>query len=52
MLTDATPRKANRRGFLESDRIKTLGLPQNGHFQEMACHLKCGERTLYAALAE
>jgi hypothetical protein len=30
MLTDAPPRKANRAGFLESDRIKTLDLPQDG----------------------
>jgi hypothetical protein len=30
MLTDAPPRKANHReGFHESDRIKTLDLPQN-----------------------
>ncbi len=29
MLTDAPPRK-NRAGFLESDRIRTLDLPQNG----------------------
>ena len=30
MLTDAPPRKANRAGFLESDRIRTLDLPQDG----------------------
>jgi len=30
MLTDAPPRKANPAGFLESDRIRTLDLPQNG----------------------
>ena len=30
MLTDALPRRANRAGFLESDRIKTLDLPQDG----------------------
>jgi hypothetical protein len=30
MLTDAPPRKANRAGFSESDRIKTLDLPQDG----------------------
>jgi hypothetical protein len=30
MLTDAPPRKANRAGFLESDRIKTIDLPQDG----------------------
>jgi len=31
MLTDSPPRKANRAGFLESDRIRTLDLPQNGY---------------------
>jgi hypothetical protein len=31
MLTDSPPRKANyREGFHESDRIKTLDLPQDG----------------------
>jgi len=30
MITDAPPRTANRAGFLESDRIKTLDLPENG----------------------
>ncbi len=29
MLTDAPPRKANRAGFLESDRIRALDLPQD-----------------------
>jgi hypothetical protein len=30
MITDTPPRNANRAGFLESDRIRTLDLPQNG----------------------
>ena len=30
MLTDAPPRKANRAGFLESDRMSALDLPQDG----------------------
>jgi len=30
MLTDAPPRKANRSGFLERDRVRTLDLPQDG----------------------
>ncbi len=30
MLTDAPPRKANRTGFLESDRVRTVDLPQDG----------------------
>jgi hypothetical protein len=37
MLTDTSPRKANyREGFLESDRIKTLDLPQNGSLLAIA----------------
>lgn len=36
MLTDAPPRKANRAGFLESDRIKALDLPRNGPLQQIA----------------
>jgi len=30
MLTDAPPRRVDRAGFLESDRIRTLDLPQDG----------------------
>lgn len=30
MLTDAPPRRTNRGDFLNSDRIRTLDLPQNG----------------------
>ena len=40
MLTDAPPRKASRAGFLESDRIKALDLPRNGHLQEIAQSLE------------
>ena len=29
MLTDAPPRNASRAGFLQSDRIRTLGLPED-----------------------
>ena len=32
MLTDAPPGKANLAGFQESERIKTLDLPQNGRW--------------------
>ena len=32
MLTDSPPRKANRAGFLESDRIRMLDLPQYGRW--------------------
>src|SRR6266566_542089 len=36
MLTDAPPRKANRAGFLESERKKTLDLLQDGRLLAMA----------------
>ena len=36
MLTDSPPRKANRAGFLESDRIRTLDLPQDGCLRAIA----------------
>src|SRR5208283_4681467 len=36
MLTDVPPRNANREGFLESDRIRTLGLPQDGRLLPLA----------------
>jgi hypothetical protein len=39
MLTDAQPRR-NRAAFLESDRIKTLDLPQNGALTEIAQRLE------------
>ena len=39
MFTDTLPRK-NRSGFLESDRVKTLDLPQNGALIEIAQRLE------------
>jgi hypothetical protein len=39
MLTDAPPRK-NRSGFLESDRIKTLDVPKNAAWTEIAERLE------------
>jgi hypothetical protein len=45
MLTDAPPRKVNRAGFLESDRIKTLDLPQDGHLREIAHRLESAMRS-------
>jgi hypothetical protein len=35
MLTDAPPHNANRARFLESDRIKTLNLPQDGRWSSI-----------------
>jgi integrase len=40
MLTDSPPRKANRAGFLESERIKTLNLPQDGRLLGIAKSLE------------
>ncbi|PYV67563.1 MAG: hypothetical protein DMG97_26995 [Acidobacteria bacterium] len=39
MLTDALPRK-NRASFLESDRIKTLNLPQDGQLPSITEFIK------------
>jgi hypothetical protein len=36
MITDVLPRDANRAGFLQSDRITTLDLPQNGRLLTIA----------------
>jgi hypothetical protein len=36
MFTDAPPRKANRAGFLESDRMGALDLPQDGRLTSIA----------------
>ena len=40
MLTDAPPRKTNRTGFLESDRLGNLELPQNGNLTGIARNLE------------
>jgi hypothetical protein len=45
MFTDAPPRKANRAGFNESDRIRTLDLPRDGHLQEIAQRLESAMKT-------
>src|SRR5438445_3527102 len=36
MLTDALPRKVSHTGFLESDRVRTVDLPQDGRLLEIA----------------
>lgn len=47
MLTDAPPHNANRARFLESDRIKTLNLPQDGRWtsitESIESALKAGQ---------
>jgi hypothetical protein len=48
MFTDAPPRKANRTGFLESDRIKTLNLPQGS---QLAAIAKCLESAMKAGIS-
>jgi hypothetical protein len=45
MFTDAPPRKANRARFNESDRIRTLDLPRDGHLQEIAQRLESAMKT-------
>lgn len=40
MLTEAPPRKRNRALFLDSDRIKTLELPQDARLQKVAMALQ------------
>jgi hypothetical protein len=45
MLTDAQPRNANRAGFLESDRIRTLELPENGHLPALAKFIESAMQT-------
>lgn len=40
MLTDAPPRRANRAGFLESDRIRTLDLPGDGRLPSIAVSIE------------
>ena len=44
MLTDSPPRKKNRAGFLESDRIKTLDLPQDGRLLAIAQSIESAMR--------
>jgi len=47
MLTDTPPRQANLAGFRESEQMKTLDLPQDGHLLSVAerieSAMKCGK---------
>jgi len=45
MITDAPPKKTNCAGFLQSDRIKTLDLPQDGHLLSIAERIESAMRT-------
>jgi len=45
MLTDASPRKANRAGFLESDRIKLLDLPNDGRLLSITAAIESAMKT-------
>ncbi len=49
MLTDAPPRNRNRAGFLESDRIKALQLPDNGRLPALAKSIEAAMQTDKAA---
>src|SRR6266699_3859579 len=40
MLTDSPPRRTNRSGYIESDRVTTLDLPQNEPLLEIAKRLE------------
>jgi hypothetical protein len=40
MLTDTPPRNTNRAGFLESDRIKSLDLPQESRLPSIAKNIE------------
>jgi hypothetical protein len=45
MLTDAPPRNRDRAGFLKSDGIKTLGLPENGRLCVIAKSIESAMKT-------
>jgi hypothetical protein len=45
MLTDALPRKANRAGFLESDRIRTFDLPYDARLLSITKSIESAMRT-------
>ena len=45
MITDAPPKKTNDAGFLESDRIKTLDLPQDGRLLTISQSIESAMRT-------
>jgi hypothetical protein len=49
MLTDALPRDGNRAGFLESDRLKALGLPNDGGLPLIAKSIESAMKTGKAA---
>jgi hypothetical protein len=45
MITDAPPKETNCAGFLESDRIKTLDLPQDGRLLTISQSIESAMRT-------
>ena len=44
VLTDAPPKKTNRAGFLQSDRIKILDLPQDGRLPRITKSIQAAIR--------
>jgi hypothetical protein len=45
MLTDTPPRSGNGAGFLESDQIKTLALPEDGRLPTIAISIEAAMKT-------
>ncbi len=44
-MTDAPPRNENRTGFMESDQIKTLALPEDGRLPTIAISIESAMKT-------
>src|SRR5689334_10851443 len=45
MLTDSPPRKTNLRFFVDSDRLKTIPLPEDGRFAKIAGAIESAMKT-------
>ncbi len=52
MLTDASPRNASRAGYLESERIRTLDLPQDGCLLTIANAIESAMKTSHLAFSQ
>jgi hypothetical protein len=51
MVTDNPPCTSNRAGFLESDRIRTLDLPQDGRLTAIAKSIESAMKAKFARLS-
>ncbi|HLJ30567.1 MAG TPA: hypothetical protein VKY85_27935 [Candidatus Angelobacter sp.] len=47
MLTDAPPRKPNLKFFVDSDRLKTVPLPDDGRLVKIASAIEVAMKTAY-----